>query len=116
MNAITPSGTRTREISIPFGRRQGARGVARRPRAGGDEGPDVHRHPLQDHQIVPVDHFVKALVPEPLLDLLRLRPPDLAQLRRVEVHEAPRELLAPGAPQEGHHLTRGEVPLDLDYA
>src|SRR2546426_32212 len=90
----------------------------RRPRRDPEarRSPGVPRHPLQDHQVVTVDHFVEALVPEPLLDLLRLRPPDLAQLRRIEVDDAARELLAPGAPQEGHHLTRGEVPLDLDYA
>src|SRR4029450_2383527 len=41
--------------------------------------------PLEDHQIVTMDHFVKALVPQPLLDLLRLRPPDLPELGGVEV-------------------------------
>src|SRR5882672_8960267 len=69
---------------------------------------------LQDHQVVPVDHFVEALVAQALLDLLCLRPADLAELGGVEVDDAARELPAPSAAQQGHHLAGGEVALDLD--
>src|SRR5262249_13946315 len=96
--------------------RQGPGRGARGPDAGFDESPGVHSHPLEDHQIVTMDHFIKALVPEPLLDLLRLRAPDLSELRRVEVDDPPRELRAASAPAEGYHFPRREVALDLDYA
>src|SRR5215470_6109933 len=71
---------------------------------------------LENHQIVPVNHFVEALVAQPMLDLLRLRPTDLPELGRVEVHDPPGEFLATRPAQERHHLPGVEVPFDLDYA
>src|SRR5439155_1130833 len=86
-------------------------GLARRARPGLDESAGIHWHPqsiaappaeprprdglqraLQDHQVVTMDHFVEALVAQALLDLLCLRPTDLAELGRVEVHDPAREL------------------------
>src|SRR6266566_503404 len=87
------------------------------PRPAGPQPRDgLPRALLQNHQIVAVDHFIEALVPEPVLDLLRLRSPDLPELGRIEVHDSAGELLAARARQESHHLPRVEVALDLDYA
>src|SRR5437899_22621 len=89
---------------------------ARLGRRGPSPATACRAHFLQNHQIVAVDHFIEALVPEPVLDLLRLRSPDLPELGRIEVHDSAGELLAARARQESHHLPRVEVALDLDYA
>src|SRR5712692_5319115 len=93
--------------------RERARGLARRAGLPFHERPDVHGHPLEDYQIIAVDHFVEALVAEPRLDLAGLGALDLPELLGVEVHHAARELAAPSALHR-HHLARGEVALDGD--
>src|SRR5436309_5043727 len=193
MNAITPSGTRTREISRPLGRRQdsttvptgsGSAAVSRSPCAisstraslSASRSRNARATPrlrarstsarlasrsaavfstsppairtsasflifvgqsasvraasraarafasttartsmaiLENHQVVTVDHFVEALVPQPRLDLGGPGTPDLPELLGVEVHHAARELATARAVHR-HDLARGEVALDLD--
>src|SRR5499426_911969 len=94
--------------------------LSRAPRPAGPQPRDglqrASPQSLQDHEVVSMDHFVEAFVAEPMLDLLRLGPADLAELGRVEVHHATGEFPPAGTPQERHHLARVEVALDLDYA
>src|SRR5437879_5773723 len=107
MNPMTPSGTRTREISIPLGRRHDSTTV---PTGSGSAA--ISRSPCAISSMrasVSIRRSRKARATRP-----RARPTDLAELGRVEVHDPARELPPPGAPQQGHHLARGEVALDLD--
>src|SRR3989475_686665 len=96
--------------------RQRARGVAGGAGLGLHEVADVHGSLLEEHEVVAGDHFVEAPVPQPPLDLRRLRPPDLPHFVGVEVHHAPRELPAGRAPEERHHVARGKLPPDLEDA
>src|SRR3972149_2725283 len=138
MKPITPRGTRTREISRPFGRRHdsatvptgsGSAAISRSPCDMSSprdplspppppphERSNVHRRPLQDHEVVAVDHFVEAPVPQPLLDLGRLRPPDLPELRGVEVDDTSGELRAPRPGEDRDDLPGGELAFHLDDA
>src|SRR2546425_3289444 len=63
-----------------------------------------------------MNHFVDTPVPQPRLDLARLDAADLLELRRVEVHQAPPDLLAIGLADDGHDLAGGEVALHIDDA
>src|SRR2546421_212846 len=156
MKPITPSGTRTRAISRPVGRRHastvsptgsGSAAISRRPaamvsmrtsvsvrRSRKARGTPVARArsrsarlasriagvfssaPLQYDEVVAVDAFFKPLVAEPRFDLARLGAADLAQLRRVEVPQPPRDLAAVGLVAPRPQLARREVAFHLDHA
>jgi hypothetical protein len=68
--------------------------------------------PTEDHQVVPVDDLVEALVSERLFDVRRLRPPDPPQLVRVVVHEPAGEL-RPGNLGQGDHLAGAKLSIHL---
>src|SRR5262245_38360896 len=70
----------------------------------------------QDHEVVPVNHFVHAPVAQPLLDLPGLRAADLAELAGVEVHEPAAQLATVPLADDRHHLAGREVALHLDDA
>src|SRR5687768_4858090 len=70
----------------------------------------------ENHQVVAVDDFVHATVPQSLLDLPGLGAPDLAQLGGVEVHEAAADFPAVGLGDDRHHFAGGEVAADVDNA
>src|SRR6267142_912504 len=73
------------------------------------------RPTLEDHQVVPVDHFVEALVPQALLDLAGLSSEDTPNLGRVEIHQTPGELAVTlDLTGHRHHRAGGEVALDPD--
>src|SRR5437870_5425657 len=101
---------------IFVGQSASARGVAGGAGLGLHEVADVHGSLLEEHEVVAVDHFVEAPVPQPPLDLRRLRPPDLPHFVGVEVHHAPRELPAGRAREQRHHVAGGKLPLDLEDA
>src|SRR5688572_10267150 len=70
----------------------------------------------ENDEIVAVNHFVEALVPQPLLDLTRLGAEDGAQLVGVEVHEAPGELPPVAVGDEIDHRPRREFTVDPHHA
>src|SRR5262249_3015491 len=63
------------------------------------------------HEVIPVDHLVAALVAEEPFDLPRLRALDLPHLGRRVVHEAARELAAVGS-DAADAIAHAEAALD----